>query len=355
MITYLKIIISLLVFFTTAFQCISQKQHKVLILGIDGCRSDALELANTPTIDSLKSTGIFSYTSWHLGKTKSGPGWSSMLTGVWDSKHRVNDNQFTNNNFSIYPFFPKIYKKYNPSSQAYMVIGWKSLYENAKKNDWGNCVLGKNDNDCVQKTIQLLKNENVDIVMIHFDAVDFNGHTSGFELDNPKYIHAIEKVDSQIKSVLFALKSRANYKNEDWLILSSTDHGGKGLNHSGNSIQERRIWWLASGENLPVVEIQSEDPGSLFYPENKYNENLAEFSPSIVDLAATALHHLIPELTNEDFATMNFDGRSWLNFSVEHLSAQWGKPTVNEDKLAHEIKIESPYFKVKQKLNNYKK
>lgn len=354
MTTNQKILILILVVLTT-FQSFGQKQHKVLILGIDGCRSDALALANTPTIDSLKSTGIFSYSSWHLGKTKSGPGWSSMLTGVWDSKHQVSDNQFTNHKFSSFPFFPTIYKKHNPSSKAFMVIGWKSLYENAKNNDWGNCVLGKNDNDCVKKTIQLLKNDNPDILMIHFDAVDFNGHTSGFELDNPKYIHAIEKVDEQIKSILFALKSRANYENEEWLILSSTDHGGKGLNHCGNSIQERRIWWLASGADLPVVEIQSEDPGSLFYPENPYNEKIAKFSPSIVDIAATALHHLLPHLTNEDFASMNFDGQSWLNFSIENLSAQWGKPTLNEDKLAHEIKIESPYFKVKQKYNLNKK
>lgn len=60
-----------------ATQLTAQASHKrkVLILGIDGCRVDALLKANTPTLDSLRQHGIFCSTSWHLGKTKSGPGW----------------------------------------------------------------------------------------------------------------------------------------------------------------------------------------------------------------------------------------------------------------------------------------
>jgi arylsulfatase A-like enzyme len=33
--------------------------------------------------------------------------------------------------------------------------------------------------------------------------------------------------------VLTALKNRKNYGDEDWLILVSSDHGGKGTGHGG--------------------------------------------------------------------------------------------------------------------------
>ena len=38
----------------------AQTTKKVLLIGIDGCRPDALELANTPTLDNLIANGIYS-------------------------------------------------------------------------------------------------------------------------------------------------------------------------------------------------------------------------------------------------------------------------------------------------------
>ena len=63
------------------------KERKVLFIGIDGLRSDALQAAATPHMDSLFQTGISTYDSWHLGVTSSGPSRSSMLTGVWLITH----------------------------------------------------------------------------------------------------------------------------------------------------------------------------------------------------------------------------------------------------------------------------
>ena len=64
---------------------------KVLILGIDGLRPDALIAANTPNVDRLLENGCFSAEAQTGQYTVSGPGWSSLLTGVWWSKHGVTD------------------------------------------------------------------------------------------------------------------------------------------------------------------------------------------------------------------------------------------------------------------------
>ena len=39
---------------------IYSQERKVLMIGIDGCRPDALNLANTPNIDSLIDNGAYS-------------------------------------------------------------------------------------------------------------------------------------------------------------------------------------------------------------------------------------------------------------------------------------------------------
>ena len=71
---------------------ISQNAKKVLVIGIDGCRSDVLEGANTPNIDNLIDDGIFSPDALNDDITISGPGWSAILCGVWSNKHGVVNN-----------------------------------------------------------------------------------------------------------------------------------------------------------------------------------------------------------------------------------------------------------------------
>ena len=84
---------------------------RVLVIGIDGLRPDALNAARTPAIDSLIDNGCFSESTKILGEryrkndTVSGPGWSSFLTGVWADKHGVDNNQFTVKHYDRYPAF----------------------------------------------------------------------------------------------------------------------------------------------------------------------------------------------------------------------------------------------------------
>jgi len=318
---------SLLVFllgFSTNLTAQDSRKHKVLILGIDGCRVDALVKANTPTMDSLREHGIFCSTSWHLGKTKSGPGWSSMLTGVWDNKHGVHDNRFSGNNFKKFPCFPAYIKAMNPKLTSAIVVGWKALYRIAPKHGWDKSYTAKTDEQCMLKAKEVLERTNPDVLMLHFDQVDFTGHTSGFNPDNEKYLRAIENVDQLVTTFLAYLKSRPEFPLEDWLILSSTDHGGIGLNHSGSSVEERKIWWLASSPALPSLEISLADPGSLFYPELPLNKTQQYRYPSIVDIAATALDHLLPSSAMDSII---LDGRSWLDFNTSRFPLDWGTMT----------------------------
>ena len=86
-------------------------EGRVLVIGIDGVRPDALQIADTPAIDELISEGAFTNNTKILGdryrenETISGPGWSSFLTGVWADKHGVNDNTFRGENYDEYHIF----------------------------------------------------------------------------------------------------------------------------------------------------------------------------------------------------------------------------------------------------------
>ena len=79
---------------------------RVLIIGIDGLRSDCLESSDTPAIDALISEGLFSPDALNNDITYSGPGWSGMICGVWSDKHGVTNN-FIGSNFDDFPSYMK--------------------------------------------------------------------------------------------------------------------------------------------------------------------------------------------------------------------------------------------------------
>jgi len=57
----------------------------------------------------------------------------------------------------------------------------------------------------------------------------------------PGYRHAIEQVDAHIGRVVEALSTRKDPAGEDWLIVVTSDHGGKGFKHGGGHDQPEVI------------------------------------------------------------------------------------------------------------------
>lgn len=233
-----------------------QNNKKLLLIGIDGCRSDALIAASTPNLDSLINTGTYSMDARTVHPTVSGPGWSSMLTGVWYTKHGILNNTFIPTNLFQYPHFFNRIKQVNSSLRTASISQWSPInIFIANQADYTNSTSnGVNTRD---RAIDELSstNQDADVVFVHFDDVDHAGHASGFTPSNPSYISAIEGVDNYIGAVLSTLRNRPNYSNEDWLILVSTDHGGINTDHGGPTQIERKIFSIMNGGGLAAQEL----------------------------------------------------------------------------------------------------
>lgn len=113
----------------------NQRAKKVLVVGIDGCRPDALAKAETPHLDNLIKNGAFTDSATILGSryqknnTISGPGWSSILTGVWADKHGVHDNSFRGKNYELFPHFFKHLKASQPDARTVSLVSWQEIDE----------------------------------------------------------------------------------------------------------------------------------------------------------------------------------------------------------------------------------
>ena len=297
-----------------------QKERKALFIGIDGVRSDALQQANTPNMDALMANGIFTFDSWHLGVTSSGPSWSSMLTGVWEAKHRVTNNSYSGANYGEFPYIPTRMKEVKPDLKCVQIITWNPQDDaangtggNVFNSGWDKSIdagnLGQGLVTAAAK-IQLLDPE-LDFLFIHYDETDAAGHANGFSPDVLPYMNAIEQADREIGEVIAALKARPTFDQEDWIILSTTDHGGLGFGHGGNSNTERAIWWYCSGDHVPNVEITGADPGSYQMPSNPVDTATLAETPVLTDIAVTILDWMLPDTNPEEVETWGLDGKSW--------------------------------------------
>jgi predicted AlkP superfamily pyrophosphatase or phosphodiesterase len=262
-----------------------QAEKKVLIIGIDGCRPDALLKAETRNLDILWQNGAYSFDAMTDEISSSGPSWTAMLTGVWHDKHNVVSNQYEDPNLEAFPHFFRRIREEKPELKTFSVVNWGPIHKILGEQEANHASSPSNDNRVAVMASRLLKHEDVDVLFVQLDHVDHAGHTHDFSPDSKKYLRAIEKADRQVGRMIDALEKRKNLDRENWLILVSTDHGGSEFGHGKNTPEHRTIFFIAAGKDASRGEIRGE--------------------VNVVDVAANALVHLGIPLRDD----WNLDGK----------------------------------------------
>jgi len=250
------------------------REPHALIIGLDGVRPDALQAAHTPNLDRLVRDGQVSWDAYAGGgrdegdptqqATSSGPGWTSILTGVWVDRHGVRDNDFAGNHVDEYPHLFVRLREARPDLQLSSVAHWTPIHEHLLRPFPGAADFladARSDAEVETFGVGVLERPDTDVLFLHFDEVDGAGHGHGYAVDVPAYIAAIETVDAHIGEVLAALGGRATRADEDWLVMVTTDHGGLGTSHGGQSVDERAIFVIARRDRGPFGEVVTPGPG----------------------------------------------------------------------------------------------
>jgi predicted AlkP superfamily pyrophosphatase or phosphodiesterase len=257
------------------------KINKVLIIGIDGCRPDALLAAQTPNMDALWKDGAYSFKARTDEISSSGPAWSAMLIGVWHQKHNVLNNEYEDPDLAHYPHFFHRVRQEKPELKTYSVANWGPIHKILQEGDATYETSMLSDARVAKKVAYLLKSKEVDVMFVQLDEVDGAGHSHDYSVDSPKYLEAIEKVDRHVERMVSALDKRSSIDKENWLIILSSDHGGSNFGHGKSIPEHMTVFFIASGESAKKGEITKE--------------------VGVVDVAVTALYHLgIPAIASWD-------------------------------------------------------
>ncbi|MFK0168530.1 alkaline phosphatase family protein [Streptomyces sp. NPDC090306] len=237
------------------------KTPKVLVIGLDGTLLSRVKDADAPHLDALMAAGLTAPSSIYanpFAPTLSGPGWSTIITGVWPDKHNVMDNNFTGQRFAQYPDFLTRIETAKPSLSTYAVSSWAPLTDtvfSSKVDTRVSTPSAEYDTGTTSRAVARLRDANPDAVFVQLDNVDHAGHSYGAA--SQQYLDAVHGADAQVGQMVAAVKARATYAAESWLIMITADHGHTDAGgHGGSSWPERQTFMIATGPTLAAGSVR---------------------------------------------------------------------------------------------------
>jgi hypothetical protein len=128
-------------------------------------------------------------------------------------------------------------KKANAQWSMASITRWDQLVY--LKDGLSYFVLEEKDEGVIHRMVDLLHSDACpDLTYLHLGDVDEVGHVHGFDPSVPAYLESIQATDVLVGRLVGALEARVEaHPDEDWLVITTTDHGGSLLdypNHQGD-------------------------------------------------------------------------------------------------------------------------
>ncbi len=277
------------------------KIKKVLFIGFDGMRADALTNvlhdennfdtngyhynADYSAFNELRKTGgvYIAYCGGEKGKdseqsTSTSASWTSQFTGVWGNKHGIKENDDSKNMkhktfmleyaekglsstiaFDWDPYFDTNLKEEVKYVMAHPEI--KMTFcdtdrdirtqleeEQTESLDFYNFTAPESPSEYAPYDLgmrdyiaQRIENGD-DIVCGIFHNIDSNGHTYEFSNNCAHYVNSVRNNDTYAYDLIKLINEREEKHNEEWLIVMANDHGGRNRGHGEQTLEERTTW-----------------------------------------------------------------------------------------------------------------
>jgi hypothetical protein len=254
-----------------------RRRGKLLIVGIDGARADTMAAVSQrpdSALAALVRHGAWTFEASSAPLTTSGPAWASALTGSWVAKHGVRDNDFRAHRLDTYPHFMARLRRLGGGHRTASIVNWAPINRH---------LLAPGDVDvaedypsdaavCARAAALLREDADLDALFVHFDEVDAWGHRAVYSSWSPLYWRAALRADRRLGLLGAAIAARPTRHEEAWLIVTTSDHGGRWFGHGADDEPNRRVHFVVAGDGAARGHLGPD--------------------VSIVDLAATSLHHL---------------------------------------------------------------
>lgn len=230
-------------------------QH-VIVIGVDGMSPDGIRNADTPTMDYLVANGASTMQARAVLPTSSSSNWASMIMGADTEQHGITSNGWEREShvlpavvYGEEDIFPTIFSVIDtqvPDAEIGSIYHWRGFGRLYEKSAVDFDIHGPNEAATADAAAEYLLEKKPTFTFIHLDHVDGAGHRVGH--GTPAYYASVARADSLI-GIIFEATRQAGMHDNMVLIISS-DHGGVGTGHGGETLAEVEIPFIVYGKGV---------------------------------------------------------------------------------------------------------
>ncbi len=236
--------------------CAAADIRTVIIFAVDGLGANVLRAKMPPHFREFQRESAYSLEARGVMPTVTFPNFASMLSGAGPEQHGVTSNDWRPDKFTIAPscrgeggHFPTIFgllRQHRPAAKLAMFFdgdGFPFIVEEGVPDKIGT---GQGSDTTLAMALDYITSARPTLVFLHLDLMDHAGHTEGFE--SPAYDEALDHCDKLLEQLMERLRETKMLK--ETVVLISSDHGGIGKRHGGNSMTEIEIPWMMHGPGI---------------------------------------------------------------------------------------------------------
>ncbi|MEM7347429.1 MAG: ectonucleotide pyrophosphatase/phosphodiesterase, partial [Chloroflexota bacterium] len=218
----------------------------VVVISIDGLRPDALQQADTPTLDALRLQGAYTAQAQAVVPSVTLINHASMLGGMNPDKHGIYWNNYEPELGNIQG--PTLFSAGEEAGLSTALLVGKDKLQHLVSPDYTGLYhyAGFTDQQVMNVAFDLAETAMPNLLFIHLPNVDSSGHTLGWMSSGQ--LLAIELTDTLIGEFVAHL-DRIGLLEETVLLITS-DHGGSDFGHGSDSPEDTLIPWLAVGPGV---------------------------------------------------------------------------------------------------------
>jgi predicted AlkP superfamily pyrophosphatase or phosphodiesterase len=242
----------------------------VVVIGLDGCRPEAIEQAAGPVLKKLWQEGAWTFHAQTALPSVTHVNFAGILTGSSPQKHGIDSKEWVTGNRLLKVKAPTIFDVVaKDQGQAGGFLGHEKLYP-AEGTTEGTYFEHSpyESNPAAKRGALYIKEKKPRFCFIYMGDLDGAGHKYGWL--STEQLAKMSGIDAAIGIVLSALRDTGLL--DTTLVIVTADHGGHGRMHSTGTPEDTTVPWIASG---PMVK-----PGQITATVHNY------------DTSATAAHAL---------------------------------------------------------------
>lgn len=230
-------------------------QH-VIVIGVDGMSPDGIRNADTPTMDYLVANGASTMQARAVLPTSSSSNWASMIMGADTEQHGITSNGWERDShvlpgvaYGEEDIFPTIFSVIDtqiPNAEIGSIYHWGGFGRLYEKSAVDYDIHALSEAATANLAASYLTGKKPTFTFIHLDHVDGAGHRAGH--GTPEYYASVAWADSLIGMIVDATRQAGMHEN--MVLLVSSDHGGIGLGHGGETLAEVEIPFIVYGKGV---------------------------------------------------------------------------------------------------------